>query len=135
TVDLRRRSLQDRNSQTLRETEEIDRAVHADLGRLHGVVLVVNRRRRASQVVDLVDLDVERKGHVVAHDLEVGVAEQMRDVALRAGIEVVHANDFVAVREQPVAQVGTDESGPSGNQNPRLAVYVHESRTLLQYEF
>ena len=40
------------------------------------------RRGRAGEVVDLVDLDVEREGHVVAHQLEARVAEQVRDVAL-----------------------------------------------------
>jgi hypothetical protein len=41
----------------------------------------------------LVDLDVERKGHVVPHELEVMVVEQMIDIALRTGEEVVNAYD------------------------------------------
>ena len=64
----------------LGEAQHVDGAVHAGLGRLHRVVLVVDRRGRAGEVVDLVDLDVEREGHVVAHQLEARVAEQMRDV-------------------------------------------------------
>ena len=56
--------------------------MHAGLGRLHRVVLVVNGRGRAGEVVDLVDLDVEREGDVVAHQLEARMAEQMVDVAL-----------------------------------------------------
>ena len=54
----------------LGQPEHVDRAVHAGLGRLHRVVLVVDRRGRAGEVVDLVDLDVERKGDVVAQQLE-----------------------------------------------------------------
>ena len=55
--------------------------MHAGLGRLHRVVLVVHRRGRAGEVVDLVDLDVERERHVVADQLEMLVVEQMLDVA------------------------------------------------------
>ena len=54
--------------------------MHAGLGRLHGIELVVDRRGRAGQIVDLVDLDIERKRHVVAHQLEVRVVEQMLDI-------------------------------------------------------
>ena len=68
--------------QPLGQPEHVDRAVHAGLGRLHRIELVVDRRGRAGEVVDLVDLDVERKGHVVAHQLEARIAEQVRDVAL-----------------------------------------------------
>jgi hypothetical protein len=39
-------------------------------------------RRRTSDIVDLVDLDVERERHVVAHQLEVLVADVVRIVAL-----------------------------------------------------
>ena len=38
------------------------------------MVVVVNRRCRTGQVVDLVDLDIERKRHVMAQQLEVRVA-------------------------------------------------------------
>ena len=65
-VDLAGRRLQDRHAQPLREPEHVDRAVHGGLRRLHGVVLVVDRRRRAGEVVDPVDLDVERERDVVA---------------------------------------------------------------------
>ena len=53
-------------------------------GRLHGIVLVVDRRGRAGEVVDLVDLDVERERHVVAHQLEARMPHQMIDVLLCA---------------------------------------------------
>jgi hypothetical protein len=41
----------------------------------------------------LVDLDVERKRHVVPHDLEVMVVEQMLDIAPRPGEEIVDTYD------------------------------------------
>ena len=67
----------------LARPRHVDRAMHVDLGGLDRIVLVVNRRRRAGEVEDLVHLDVERKRDVVADDLEVRVAEQMRRFRLR----------------------------------------------------
>jgi hypothetical protein len=63
--------------------------MHAGLGGLHRIVLVVHGRGRAGQVVDLVDLDVQRDRHVVPHQLEARVVEQVLDVVLGAGEEVV----------------------------------------------
>src|SRR5262245_13907134 len=41
--------------QTLGKSQHVDRAVDTRLRRLHWIVLVVNRRSRAVEVVDLVD--------------------------------------------------------------------------------
>jgi hypothetical protein len=67
--------------------------VNACLRGLHGVVLVVNGRRWAGKVVDLVDLDIERKRDVVPHELEVMVIEQMLDITSRSGKEIVDTYD------------------------------------------
>jgi len=58
--------------------------MHAGLGGLHRVVLVVDGRSRAGQVVDLVHLDVEREGHVVADEFEVRAVQQVLDVVVGA---------------------------------------------------
>ena len=90
-IDFARRGLKDFRVHALGEPEHVDRAVHARLRRLHRIVLVMDRRSGAREVVDLVDFHVERKGHVMTHQLEVRAVEQMRDVVLRAGVEVVDA--------------------------------------------
>src|SRR4029077_18474020 len=79
-VDLAGRGLEDLGARTLGQAEHIDGAVHAGLGRLHRIVLVVNRRGRTSEVVDLVDLDIERERHVVAHQLEAWIVQAGRDI-------------------------------------------------------
>ena len=100
--------------------------MHAGLGRLHRVVLVMDGRGRAGEVVDFVDLDIEREGHVVAHQLEARVVEQMRDVALGAGEEVVDADDVVAAFEQPVAQMRAEKAGAAGDHDGAVIdVLVH----------
>ncbi len=92
------------------------------LGRLHRVVLVVDRRGRARQIVDLVDLDVEREGHVVADELEVRVLQQVQDVALGASEQVVGADHLMPLRQQAVDQVRAEEAGAAGDKDPLLAV-------------
>ena len=65
-VNLGRRCLEDLGADALGEAEHVDGAMHAGLGRLHGVVLVMHRRSGTREIVDLVDLDIEREGDVVA---------------------------------------------------------------------
>jgi len=77
--------------------------VDAGLGGLHGVELVVDGGGGAGQVVDLVHLHVEGEGDVVAQELEVGVVEQVRDVLLAAGEQVVGADHLRADRAWPNA--------------------------------
>ena len=79
-VDLAGRRLEDADSQPLGQTQHVDGAVDAGLGRLDGVELVVDGRGRAGQVVDLVHLDVQGEGDIVANQLEVGVLQEVGDV-------------------------------------------------------
>jgi hypothetical protein len=85
--------------------------------RLHRVVLVVDRRGGAREVVDLVHLQVEREGDVVPDDLEVGAADQVGDVALAAGVEVVAADDVAALLQQALAEKGAQEPGAARDQD------------------
>ena len=71
-VDFAGRRLQNLALQALGQTEHVDGAVHAGLGGLHRIVLIVHRRSRASEIVDLVDFDKQRKGHIVAQQLKCG---------------------------------------------------------------
>lgn len=74
-INFARRCLQDRNVQALGETKHIYSAVHARFGRLDWIVLVVDRRGGASEIVDLVDFHIERKCDVMTHELKRGIAE------------------------------------------------------------
>ena len=48
-----------------------------------------------------------------------GVAEEVRDVVGRSGEEVVHADDFVTLRQEALAEVRADEPRSSGDQRTR----------------
>ena len=49
--------------------------------------------------------------------LEVRPAEQVGDVGLLAGEEVVEADDVVPLLDQPLAEVRAEEAGAAGDQN------------------
>jgi hypothetical protein len=117
--------LEDLGLHPLGQAEHVDGAVHAGLGGLHRVELIVDRGCRAGQVVDLVDLDIERKGHVVAHQLEVRAFQQMGDVVLGPGEEVVETNHVVAFGEQTLAEVAAEEAGAAGNEDTFSQGVVH----------
>ena len=90
-------------------------------------MLIVDRRGRAGQIVDLVDLDIERKRHVVADQLEAMVIERCVDIAPRAGEIVVDADDAGALFQQPLAQVRAEKSGAAGYQHAGFKMHVRSS--------
>jgi hypothetical protein len=57
--------------------------MHGSLRGLDWVALVMHWRRGAGQVVDLIDLDVKRKCHVVSNQLESRMLEQVLNVGPR----------------------------------------------------
>ena len=85
---------------------------------LDWIALVVHRRRRTGEVVDLVDLDVKRKCHVVSYQLETRVLEQMLNVGPRGGIEVIYAQHLVPSLQQSVAEVRSNEARSSRDEHP-----------------
>ena len=101
-VDLAGQRLKDLGLKALGEPQHVDRAEHARFRRLDWIALVVNRRGRAGEVIDLVDFHEERMRDVVAEKLEALVIEQVLDVAARAGEEIVDAQHVAAFGQQPL---------------------------------
>ena len=116
-VDLAGRSLKDLAFEALGQPQHVDRAMHRGLGRLDRVVLVMHRRSRAGQIVDLVDLHVEREGHVMAHEFEAGMVVQVIDVALVASEKVIETQHLVTLRQQTIDQVRADEPRTPRHEN------------------
>jgi hypothetical protein len=96
TIDFRDRGLEDAAAQPLGQAQHVDRAMHRRLGRLNRTVPVMHGRGKASQIVDLVRLEIQREGHIVADELEAGMGMHMVDVALGSGEQVVNAQHLVA---------------------------------------
>src|ERR1039458_10725612 len=76
---------------------------------LDWIVLIVDRRGRAREIVDLVHFEQNRVSQIVPQDLEAGVGKKMGDVTLRAGEEIVQADHLRAGIQQPVTQVAAQK--------------------------
>jgi hypothetical protein len=74
----------------------------------------VDRRSGTSQVIDLFDLEEERRGDVVPDHFEAMVIEEMFYVLLGAGEIVIEADNIIALAEELFAEVGSDEAGAAG---------------------
>ena len=69
---------------------------------MHWVVLIVNWRRGASQIIDLVNFHVEWKRHIVANELKTGMGMEMLNISLGAREEIIDAHDLMPLLEQSV---------------------------------
>src|SRR5262249_8852848 len=94
--------------------------------RLYRIVLVVNGRSRAGKVVDLIDLHIERKGHVVPNKLEPMMVEQLINVALRASEEIVDTYDVPTISEQSLTEMRAEKAGSPGNQYACFKMHTPE---------
>jgi hypothetical protein len=88
--------------------------VHVDFRGLDRIVLIVDRRGRARQVVNLVDLDKQRIGYIVSLEFEIRVAQKSYDVPLAARVEIVDAEYVMLILEKPFAEMRPQKSGPAG---------------------
>ena len=61
------------------------------------------RGSRACKVVNLVNFELEPLGYVMPDELEVLPPNQVRDIELLAGEQVVEADDLMAPPKQPFA--------------------------------
>jgi hypothetical protein len=87
--------------------------MNVHLGGLNGVVLIVDRRSRTGQVIDLIDLYVEREGNVVANEFKIRIPYQRSDILLGPRIEIVDTENVVPILEETLAEVGTQKTRPS----------------------
>ena len=72
--------------------------------------MIVDWRRWACEVVDLIDFYFEWIGYVVTDELEVVVSQQMPNVLFVAGKEIVEADDFMALVYESVTKMAAEES-------------------------
>ena len=91
--------------------------MHTRLCRLHRIVLIVDGRGRAREIVDFVNLDVEREGHVMTEELKIFVLPEVTHIALRASCEIVDAKHLMSISQEPVAKMRPQEPSPSCDKN------------------
>jgi hypothetical protein len=75
----------------------------------------MGRGSGTGEIVDLIDLDLERVDHVVPQEFKPRIGQQMDDVLLPAGKQIVEADDLMAVADQAIAEVAAEKSGAAGH--------------------
>lgn len=83
----------------------------ARLDGLDRIGLIVERRGRAGEIVDLIHFYVEREANIMAEHLELRMSGEMGDIFAGAGVEIVYAKNFVAIRKEPIAKVRSQKTG------------------------
>ena len=91
TVNFASGCLENTAFQPLGETQHINGAVYGGLRCLNRIVLILNRRRWAREIVYFIHLHKKRKCHVVANELKTRMRVEMFYVPFGAGEEVVSA--------------------------------------------
>ena len=81
---------------TLGQPRHVDRAVPGDLGNLHRIEPIINRRSRGGQVLDLIYLYIKREGHVMTHKFKVCVTSPISDLLIGVDEKVVDEDRIVA---------------------------------------
>ncbi|CAN1135367.1 hypothetical protein LINPERHAP2_LOCUS8797 [Linum perenne] len=77
----------------------------------------MNRRRRASQVIDLIYLQQYRLHNVVTNQLKPRVREQMNQIVLPPSEEIINHNYLITARNQLIHEMAPDESSSTGDHN------------------
>ena len=93
-VNFRRTRQQDSGTAALGHSQHVDRSQYAGLDRLDWIELVMTWGSGASHMIDLVDFQENRQGHVVSDQFEIRFAKQMDNVRLLAGEKVVQATQL-----------------------------------------
>ena len=84
-------------------------------GGLNRIMLVLNRGRWASEIINFVDLNIQRKRDIVTDELETGVLVQVLNVAFAACKEVINADYLVSFLKKSINEMRPEKSGSAGN--------------------
>jgi hypothetical protein len=79
--------------------------MHARLGGLHRIVLIMDGAGRAGEVKNPINFNVQRESHIVSDQLEVVLADQVPDIGLVASEEIINADHVMLLLDQSVAEV------------------------------
>ena len=131
TIDFRSRRLKNSRANPFGQAEHVDGSDYVGFDSLYRVVLVMDGRSRASQIIDLVNLEKDRLNYIMAQQFKAMVIEQMSDVFAPSGKEIVQADYLVLICQQLLAQMRTNESRAAGNEYSHLIANPLHHRELI----
>jgi hypothetical protein len=111
TIDLTRRGLEYLYLEALSEPEHVDRPKNARFGRLHWILLVMNRRCRTRQIENFVNLYEKRMSDVVTQQFKVCVFEKVLDIVPRPCEEIIDAQDLASSAQKSLTKMRAEETG------------------------
>ena len=83
--------------------QHIHSSVNGGFHCLDGIILIMGRRCRTSQVIDLIDLGVIRRSYIMTNQLKVVILQQVTNIILTAGKIIIQANHIIALSHQAFA--------------------------------
>lgn len=69
-------------------------------------------------MIELVNLEEEGKGRVMAHENDGRMLTHIRDNLLGHGKQVVEADDFMSLVQKSIDQMGARKPGTAGHKDP-----------------
>lgn len=66
-----------------------------NLGRGNRITLVVDRGGGASQIIDLVYLQIDREGYLVSYDFEIGIFQKRENTAPVSCIKIIDTDNTI----------------------------------------
>lgn len=86
---------------------------------LDGIILVMNRRCRASQVVDLIDLQQNRLHNIMSNELKPRILKMVDNVLLPPREEVIDHDHIITPGDELIHEMAPHESRPAGDDDPQ----------------
>ncbi len=80
----------------------------------------MDRRSRTGEIINLVYFDEEWKGYIVPQKIELWIIQQVNNIATGAGTEIIDAENFVALLDQPSTKMRSEETRAACDQDTLL---------------
>ena len=96
--------------------QRVQRSLRARQSRLNGIGLIVNRRSGTGEIVDFVKSGKvvrEWQRDVVIDQTETFRSQELLDIRLAAGVEVVDADNIMTLRRERFAKIRAEKTCPA----------------------
>jgi hypothetical protein len=124
SIHLRSGGLEDSCLEAFSESQHVNGTMDIDLCGLNRVVLVMDRRCRAGEVINSIHLDVKRESYVMAKKFKKRILEKMLNISLRPGVKVIDADHILPFFKEAFAEVRTQKTSPSRHQYMKLIWFL-----------
>eukprot|EP01018_Ginkgo_biloba_P027799 Gb_14442 [translate_table: standard] len=104
---------------SLGQSEHVQSSHNIGLYSLDRIVLVMHRRSRTSQMVDLIDLQKQRLHYIMSYKLKPRISKMMHNVFFSSGKKIIHHNNTVPSRHKPVNKMAPYKASSSSNNYPQ----------------